>query len=75
MGKRFVVKTTIPEIYEKLPLLNFQDSVVLDSKNIGNIMRTINIINSTNRFLEMEKYNDHVVIRKINPLSINVYYQ
>ena len=68
------IKTNIPEIYFKLPGLNFSNEVIFsDNVSEQSIKRIINSFSKKGIDLQMHKFSDKIVLIKTKDVKFNTY--
>ena len=76
MRKKSII-TRNKNIFDKLQLLNFTSEVWIKKSSIrpDQITRILKNINgkSSKKILDLEKFNDHLIIRKVNPINFEIY--
>lgn len=73
MAKRTTVRTNNKEIYDKLNMLHFSKEVILQDVKPRQITEIINKINKNSKVLDMERLGEYFIIKKVNPLNVNIY--
>ena len=76
------IQTSNREIYEKFNMLKFSPEVIIhkDSINSGPntsnwLNKMVNSINQKQQVLKVENVGDYFVVKKMNPVTFNVYFQ
>jgi len=73
MAKRKIIRTNNKEIYDKLNMLNFSKEVIIKNVKPRQITEIISNINQDSKILDMERLGNYFIIKKINPININIY--
>ena len=75
MTKLKRIITNNREIYEKFNMLNFSSEVLLKGIKPIYINRIVSNLNKPNKIVDMTKFNDYTIIKKLNPVKFSVYYR
>jgi len=73
MVKKKTIITTNKEIYDNFILLNFVSEVLLKNVKQVQITRILKNINKKDKILDMKKFDDYIIVKKLNPLNFNIY--
>lgn len=73
MARKTRVITQDNEIYRKLNTLNFTSTVTIEKGQP--LTKVINNINRKEKFIDTEHIGKYVVLKKVKPLDLAVYWQ
>jgi len=62
------------EIYEKFNMLNFSNEIVFGKSKDFNLRKILSSINKQEPVLLVEKTNNFIKLKKINPYRFNAYF-
>ena len=71
--KKFTLNTRNKEAYEKLNALNYSNDVVIDITVGANINKILKNINRHGNNISVERIGDYLLLKKLNPMTLNVY--
>jgi len=73
MRRKKVIRTSNKEIYEKLSLLHFSSSVVLENTTKQQLGKLLKNINRNNNILEVKEIGEYFIVKKKAPLNFSIY--
>ena len=72
--RKRTIRTNNREVYEKFNMLNFSSEVLLKDVKPIQINKIVSNINKKNKFLDIERVGNYILVKKINPIRFNIYF-